>query len=99
MVSFPKLLFTFPEGSPSLWPQPALPSFSFPSACVVFQDLQYFCNSSISLVLSLQLSKFIYSLSQARVLPTNTQLSPGSCSQVSHASSAPGPPSLLLCTR
>lgn len=47
--------------SPRPWPQPALPSSSFPSACIVFQDLWYFCNFSISLVLSLQLSKFIYS--------------------------------------
>lgn len=99
MGSFPKLLFAFQGGFPSPWTQPALPSFSFPSACVVFQDLQYFCNFSIPLVLSLQLSKFIYSLPQARVLPTNTRLSPGSCSPVSHPSSAPGPPSLLSCTR
>lgn len=47
------------RASPCLRPQPALPS-SFPSACIVFQDLQYFCNFSISLVLSLQLLKFIY---------------------------------------
>lgn len=55
-----ELLFAFPLGFPPSWPQPALPSSSFRSACIIFQDLQYFCNFSISLVTSLQLSTFIY---------------------------------------
>lgn len=97
MGSPPEMLFAFRS------PSQLFPPFSpFPSACIVFQDLQYFCNFSISLVLSLQLSKFIYfppHTLPARALPTNTQLFPGSRSPASHPSSAPGPLSLPLCTR
>lgn len=54
-----ELLFTFPPGFSPSWLQPALSYSLFPSACKIFQELQYFCNFSISLVSSLQLSMFI----------------------------------------